>query len=281
MESIPLAQSYPLSSGSVDWAMADTVNYQGAFRVFLENTTLGTFVGPCCHLLNMPDIPSGLTIDSRSIDSVVISWNESAINDISLVYVADLAQEKCLNNGVNCFNQTLDTCITLVATCTFSGLVSNQTYSVNLVAQTSSGKGDKAQLDIPAFEYAIFTQNTAGVRGGSEAGDAFGSFVEIVNSSSDEPPSLIIAAPNESIGSVTFSGAIHILPTEVVDGTLEVSTGDDVMLHLGQNPFATSYYKNAFLGRAIVSIQGVLHVGAPGYAVNLESEAGAIFTITE
>ena len=85
----------------------------------------------------------------------------------------------------------------------------------------------------------------------------------------------------ESIGSVTFSGAIHILPTEVVNGTVEVSTGDDVMLHLGQNPFATSYYKNAFLGRAIVSIQGVLHVGAPGYAVNLESEAGAIFTITE
>ena len=127
----------------------------------------------------------------------------------------------------------------------------------------------------------FISQNTAGVRGGSEAGDAFGSFVEIVNSSSDEPPSLIIAAPNESIGSVTFSGAIHILPTEVVDGTLEVSTGDDAMLHLGQNPFATSYYKNAFLGTAIVSIQGVLHVGAPGYAVNLESEAGAIFTITE
>ena len=29
IESIPLAQSYPLSSGSVDWAMADTVNYRG------------------------------------------------------------------------------------------------------------------------------------------------------------------------------------------------------------------------------------------------------------
>ena len=42
----------------------------------------------------MPDIPSGLTIDSRSIDSVSFSWNESAINDNSLVYVADLAQEK-------------------------------------------------------------------------------------------------------------------------------------------------------------------------------------------
>ena len=128
-----------------------------------------------------------------------ISWNESAINDNSLVYVADLAQEKCLNNGVNCFNQTLDTCITLVATCTFSGLVSNQTYSVNLVAQTSSGKGDKAQLDIPAFEYAIFTQNTAGVRGGSEAGDAFGSSLAVGDLNGDGFEDLVVGVPGEAI----------------------------------------------------------------------------------
>ena len=53
------------------------------------------------------------------------------------------------------------------------------------------------------------------------------------------------------------------------------------MLHLGQNPFATAYYKGALLGTAVVPIEGVLHVGAPGYAINLESEAGAIFAITE
>ena len=56
---------------------------------------------------------------------------------------------------------------------------------------------------------------------------------------------------------------------------------DDAMFHLGQIPFATSYHKDALLGTAVVSIDGVIHVGVPGYAINSESAAGAIFAITD
>ncbi len=53
------------------------------------------------------------------------------------------------------------------------------------------------------------------------------------------------------------------------------------MFHLGQIPFATSYHKDARLGTAVVSIEGVIHAGVPGYTIDLESAAGAIFTITQ
>ena len=129
--------------------------------------------------------------------------------------------------------------------------------------------------------FRSISQNTAGVRGVSEAGDAFGSSVEVLDGGLDETPSLIIAAPNESIGSITSSGAFHILPTEIVDGTIIVSAGEDTIFHLGQVPFAASSHKGALMGTAIASIEGVIHVGVPGYTINLNSAAGAIFLVTD
>lgn len=69
--------------------------------------------------------------------------------------------------------------------------------------------GDPQGLDPSA--HAAFSQNTAGVPGAAEAGDAFGSTVVPADLNGDGHTDLVVGAPGEDVGTTVDAGMLTIL----------------------------------------------------------------------
>ena len=126
-----------------------------------------------------------------------------------------------------------------------------------------SGQGDK-----------FFSQNTRGVKGKSEQGDNFGSFVALIDIDNDSMLDLVVGVPNEAIGSISKAGMVNALPN---DGNGGFSTGDDVSFTANQNQFTGSAQANAQFGSWVL-VRGMdLLIGSPGRIVEDYAAAGAFY----
>ena len=132
------------------------------------------------------------------------------------------------------------------------------------------GSSDGVSVDGAQF----FSQNTRGVRGKSETGDYFGSFVAVIDITGDEMLDVVIGVPGEAIGSRNNSGMINVLPN---DGNGSISTGDDIIYRAGLDLFWGEDQTNSRFGSWVLLSGQDLLIGSPGWSIYNEMEAGAFY----
>ncbi|MEW1860550.1 FG-GAP repeat protein [Streptomyces sp. NPDC088194] len=89
---------------------------------------------------------------------------------------------------------------------------------------------------LDAATHASFSQNTAGVPGGAEAGDHFGAKVLPVDLNRDGYTDLLVGAPGEDVGSAVDAGMVTVLwgGAKGLAGGTAVDTGAVAGRHTGQ-----------------------------------------------
>jgi hypothetical protein len=148
--------------------------------------------------------------------------------------------------------------------------------AVNVIYGTSTGLNAAAtRAD------QIWAQDSAGVLGGSEVNDAFGSALTAGDFNTDGRDDLAIGAPNEDIGNVQQAGSVNVLPGSANGLT---PTGDQIWHQNVKKVTGASETDDAF-GAALATgdLDGNgrddLVIGVPGEAIGTTAKAGAVHVI--
>jgi hypothetical protein len=152
----------------------------------------------------------------------------------------------------------------------------NGAGAVNVIYGTANGlNAAGARAD------QIWAQDSAGVLGGSEVNDAWGSALAAGDFNNDGRDDLAIGAPNENIGNTQDAGSVNVLPGT---GSGLSATGDQIWFQNVKGVAGASETDDLF-GAALASgdLDGNgrddLVVGVPGEAIGTTAKAGAIHVI--
>jgi hypothetical protein len=144
--------------------------------------------------------------------------------------------------------------------------------------------GSDSGLDPATGE--LWTQGTAGVPGGDEAGDQFGFALAAGDFDGDFVDDLAIGAPGEEVSGLAGAGAVTLLPGSegvglVAAGSVQLSQGDGIVpggLEAGDR-FGEVLAAGRIVMGGTTQSPSELVIGVPHEAVGSEAEAGAVIVL--
>ena len=142
--------------------------------------------------------------------------------------------------------------------------------AVNVIYGSGSG--------LTAANDQIWHQNTAGVLGGSEAGDQFGSALVAADFDNDGFDDLAIGVPNESIGTIAGAGAVNVL----YGTSAGLSAAGDQLWHQANGAVLGGSEANDHMGLALTAGDFNndrfydLVIGVPNESIGNIAGAGAV-----
>ena len=133
---------------------------------------------------------------------------------------------------------------------------------------------------IVAAESRYWHQGVPGVAGTPEAPDWFGVGLTAADVDADGFDELVVGAPQESVGSVQLSGALHVLPGSAAG----LTTVGSALVHQGTSGVGKAEFADLFARRltsADVDGDGKVDVvaGVPGEDIGSVRNAGAVFVL--
>lgn len=127
-----------------------------------------------------------------------------------------------------------------------------------------------------------FSQATAGVLGGEEAFDGFGSALAVGDFDDDGVDDLAVGVPDEDVGSAASAGAVHVLFGQTGVG---LGTTGNQLLYQGNDGVAETSEAGDEFGFALAAGDfdcdghDDLVIGIPGEASNDEEDAGIVLVL--